>query len=82
MSIPTDYIRFAALGDSATFGLGDPVESGWRGWAHLLSDGMAPPRLLLQSGAARRDRGGGPARAPQKAVCVVQIRWMPSDSRV
>lgn len=35
------YLRFAALGDSATFGLGDPVVGGWRGWARLLADALA-----------------------------------------
>lgn len=37
----SDNIRFAALGDSATFGMGDPVERGWRGWARLLADAIA-----------------------------------------
>jgi lysophospholipase L1-like esterase len=36
----TGYVRFAALGDSATFGIGDPVPGGWRGWARLLADGL------------------------------------------
>ena len=36
-----DHIRFTALGDSATYGLGDPVDRGWRGWARLLADAMA-----------------------------------------
>ncbi|WP_082573849.1 MULTISPECIES: SGNH/GDSL hydrolase family protein [unclassified Nocardioides] len=36
-----DYIRFTALGDSATFGLGDPVDRGWRGWARLLADAIS-----------------------------------------
>jgi len=34
------YLRFAALGDSTTFGIGDPVPSGWRGWARLLADAL------------------------------------------
>lgn len=34
------YLRFAALGDSSTFGLGDPVAGGWRGWARLLADAL------------------------------------------
>ncbi len=34
-------VRFAALGDSLTEGLGDPVPGGWRGWAALLADGLA-----------------------------------------
>lgn len=33
-------VRFVALGDSATLGVGDPVLGGWRGWARLLADAM------------------------------------------
>jgi len=35
------YLRFAALGDSATVGLGDPVPDGWRGWSRLLAEALA-----------------------------------------
>jgi len=35
------YLRYAALGDSTTFGLGDPVPGGWRGWARLLAEALA-----------------------------------------
>lgn len=39
------YLRFAALGDSTTYGIGDPVSpsvsaNGWRGWARLLSGAL------------------------------------------
>lgn len=34
-------LRFVALGDSLTQGVGDPVERGWRGWAALLAAGLA-----------------------------------------
>lgn len=34
------YLRVAALGDSTTFGIGDPVPGGWRGWARLLVAGL------------------------------------------
>ncbi|CAM5732060.1 hypothetical protein SALBM311S_01591 [Streptomyces alboniger] len=34
-------LRFVALGDSLTEGVGDPVGDGWRGWAALLADGIA-----------------------------------------
>lgn len=34
------YLRFAALGDSTTFGIGDPVPGGWRGWARLLAEAL------------------------------------------
>lgn len=36
-----DYIRFVALGDSASFGVGDPTPDGWRGWARILADSIA-----------------------------------------
>ena len=35
------YLRFAALGDSTTHGIGDPVADGWRGWARLLAEATA-----------------------------------------
>ncbi|MFE0823255.1 SGNH/GDSL hydrolase family protein [Streptomyces sp. NPDC058807] len=34
-------VRFVALGDSLTEGVGDPVAGGWRGWAALLAAGLA-----------------------------------------
>src|SRR6202167_1076108 len=49
---------FAALGDSITLGVGDPVPSdgsrAWRGWAALLAEGLHEPRLhILASCGAR-----------------------------
>jgi lysophospholipase L1-like esterase len=35
------YLRYAALGDSATVGIGDPVPGGWRGWSRLLHGALA-----------------------------------------
>ncbi|MDO7868215.1 SGNH/GDSL hydrolase family protein [Nocardioides jiangxiensis] len=35
-----DLIRFAALGDSASCGVGDPTPDGWRGWAQLLAEAI------------------------------------------
>lgn len=35
------YLRFAAIGDSTTFGIGDPVPGGWRGWSRLLAHALA-----------------------------------------
>lgn len=51
-------IRFAALGDSLTAGVGDPVDGGWRGWAALLGGGLggdAEFRNFAVSGALTRD---------------------------
>jgi lysophospholipase L1-like esterase len=37
-------VRFVALGDSITVGLGDPMpERTWRGWAALLAESLGPP---------------------------------------
>ncbi|MGV9457225.1 SGNH/GDSL hydrolase family protein [Streptomyces sp. NPDC003635] len=52
-------LRFAALGDSLTEGVGDPVGGGRRGWAALLADGLAEQPVaftnLAVSGAQTRD---------------------------
>ncbi|MFE9684881.1 SGNH/GDSL hydrolase family protein [Streptomyces sp. NPDC006285] len=54
-------LRFVALGDSLTEGVGDPVGEGWRGWAALLAAGLAPPDAPVEfhnfgiSGAQTRD---------------------------
>lgn len=54
---------FAALGDSITLGVGDPVRAAgrngkaWRGWAVLLADGLPEPELhiLAANGACAAD---------------------------
>jgi lysophospholipase L1-like esterase len=47
-------VRFAALGDSVTVGLGDPLpQGGWRGWAALLAEAMAPADSLELGNFAR-----------------------------
>ncbi|MFB6961086.1 SGNH/GDSL hydrolase family protein [Streptomyces sp. NPDC056309] len=54
-------LRFVALGDSLTEGVGDPTGDGWRGWAALLAGGLAerPSAVeftnLAVSGAQTRD---------------------------
>ncbi|GAA3369070.1 hypothetical protein GCM10020367_09970 [Streptomyces sannanensis] len=51
-------VRFAALGDSLSEGVGDPVHGTWRGWAELLAGGLAVDvefRKLAVSGALTRD---------------------------
>ncbi|MFJ6902096.1 SGNH/GDSL hydrolase family protein [Streptomyces hokutonensis] len=55
-------VRFVALGDSLTEGVGDPVGEAWRGWAALLADGLAGQpedtvefTNLAASGAQSRD---------------------------
>lgn len=55
-------VRFVALGDSLTEGVGDPVGEAWRGWAALLAGGLAGQpedtvefTNLAVSGAQSRD---------------------------
>ncbi|MEU9734709.1 SGNH/GDSL hydrolase family protein [Streptomyces sp. NPDC048002] len=52
-------LRFVALGDSLSEGVGDPVGDGWRGWAALLAGGLADTPVdftnLAVSGAQTRD---------------------------
>ncbi len=58
---PGAVMRFAALGDSVTLGIGDQLpQGGWRGWAALLAGSLAPPDQvelcnLARSGALVRD---------------------------
>ncbi|NEB79442.1 SGNH/GDSL hydrolase family protein [Streptomyces sp. SID14478] len=77
-------LRFAALGDSLTEGIGDPVDGGWRGWAALLAEGLAPAeapvefRNFAASGAQTSDvRGrqlpGALAFAPDIVSVVVGV---------
>lgn len=54
-------LRYVALGDSLTQGIGDPVGEGWRGWAALLATGLGAPGApaefhnLATSGARTQD---------------------------
>lgn len=53
-------VRFVALGDSLTEGVGDPVGERWRGWAALLAPALAAADAveftnLAVSGAQTRD---------------------------
>ncbi|MEV5783389.1 SGNH/GDSL hydrolase family protein [Streptomyces sp. NPDC052287] len=56
-------LRFVALGDSLTEGVGDPVGEAWRGWAALLADGLsggvpeAVPEAVPVGAAAGFGRG-------------------------
>ncbi|MFE9423536.1 SGNH/GDSL hydrolase family protein [Kitasatospora sp. NPDC006697] len=43
-----DTIRFAALGDSVTEGVGAPVDSGWCGWPALLAPALSTDPELVE----------------------------------
>ena len=79
---PARPIRFAALGDSFTEGIGDPVPGGRRGWAALLADGIGNGRRGVEfrnfavSGSLSSDVRDqqAPARAGMKAA-LDRGRW-------
>ncbi|MGV9706917.1 GDSL-type esterase/lipase family protein [Streptomyces sp. NPDC003483] len=59
-------LRFVALGDSLTEGVGDPVGEAWRGWAALLAGGLAgeaPGEApgAVPGGTSEEVPGGAPA---------------------
>ncbi|MEU5281325.1 SGNH/GDSL hydrolase family protein [Streptomyces asoensis] len=51
-------VRFVALGDSLTEGVGDPVGGGWRGWAALLAPGLVQETGEETGGKGEGTRGG------------------------
>jgi lysophospholipase L1-like esterase len=54
MTLGSGPLRFTALGDSVTVGLGDPrPDGGWRGWAILLAEALAPAGSLAIENLAR-----------------------------
>ena len=91
------YLRVAALGDSATYGIGERVPGGWRGWAKLLADALATSYdvsfcNLAVSGATTADVLGGQLDAavthrPDVASLIVGINdtmrsgWDPAQVR-
>jgi lysophospholipase L1-like esterase len=78
------YLRFAALGDSATCGLGDADRTGaWRGWARLLIAAIAQDHDVSfcnvavagsTVGAVRRDQlGAALSHRPHVASLIVGL---------
>ncbi|RKN45067.1 SGNH/GDSL hydrolase family protein [Streptomyces hoynatensis] len=66
-------MRFVALGDSLTEGLGDPLPGGgWRGWVPLLAASLPAPggavlvTNLARSGARTADAAGGQLAAARR----------------
>ncbi|MFF5102595.1 hypothetical protein [Streptomyces sp. NPDC000134] len=57
-------LRYVALGDSPTEGVGDPAGGHWRGWAALLATGPGDP-------------GAGPVRSTDLAAGGAQTRDAP-----
>ncbi|MCE7079361.1 SGNH/GDSL hydrolase family protein [Streptomyces sp. ST2-7A] len=69
--LPSDELRYVALGDSLTEGIGDPLPDGtWRGWAALLADALATPR--------RPVRFERPARSGARCADVAERQLPPA----
>lgn len=73
-------MRYVALGDSTTLGLGDPLPGGgWRGWAMLLAQALDAVFINVASnGATCADVGGGQlelalVQRPQLASVLVGV---------
>ncbi len=58
-------LRFVALGDSTTVGIGDPVGAGWRGWSRLLADELAASHRLAYANLAVSGATAASVRATQ-----------------
>jgi lysophospholipase L1-like esterase len=63
-------LRFVALGDSTTVGIGDPVAGGWRGWATLLAERLAVRHQLDYANLAVTGATAQSLRATQLDVAV------------
>jgi lysophospholipase L1-like esterase len=61
------YVRFAALGDSFTHGIGDPRGDGWRGWARILADAMLQVHDVSVCNLARPGATAADVRSEQLA---------------
>lgn len=59
------YVRFAALGDSATYGLGDPASTEPRGWARLLGEAIGIEHHVSLCNVARPGATAADVRSQQ-----------------
>jgi lysophospholipase L1-like esterase len=59
------YVRFAALGDSATYGLGDPASAEPRGWARLLGEAIGTAHHVSLCNVSRPGATAAEVRARQ-----------------
>lgn len=97
MTDVAEYLRFAALGDSTTVGLGDRTADGWRGWSRLLVAALDAHHAVSYLNVAEvgatarlvRDGQLQPALShhPQLASLVVGVNdtmrsgWCPAEQR-
>src|SRR5688500_2822385 len=59
------YVRFAALGDSATYGLGDPASTEPRGWARLMGEAIGIDHHVSLCNVARPGATAADLRSQQ-----------------
>lgn len=78
-----DYIRYVALGDSATYNLGDRVGDEWRGWARILAASIGDAHHVSFCNLARpgvtvhdvRREQLGPGTHPRRPCSTAPRRW-------
>jgi lysophospholipase L1-like esterase len=92
------YLRVAALGDSITVGIGDPVVGGWRGWVRHLTAALSSSYdvslcVTAEAGAttpmvAARQLAAAVSHRPDLVTLVVGVNdtlragWDPTRTRV
>lgn len=59
------YVRFAAMGDSVTHGIGDPLYDGCRGWARILAGAMLEAHDVSLCNVARPGASAADVRSVQ-----------------
>jgi lysophospholipase L1-like esterase len=59
------YVRVAALGDSLTFGVGDPTSTGYRGWARILTEAIGNDHEVSFCNVARAGATTSDVRSQQ-----------------
>lgn len=74
-------LRFVALGDSLTEGVGDPVGEAWRGWAALLAGGLSGGLAGVPSGGQAAGVPAGPSEVPQGSVEFVNLAVSGAQTR-
>jgi lysophospholipase L1-like esterase len=65
--VQRSYVRFAALGDSVTHGVGDPQTEGCRGWARILANAIGNDHDISFANLARPGATAADVRFEQLA---------------
>src|SRR5207247_1404562 len=70
MDAALTYVRFAALGDSVTYGLGDRASERFRGWARLLGEAIACDHHVSLCNVARPGATAADVRREQLTLAL------------